>query len=103
MGALNGWVMAASAISLATPSAQVQQPAEPAQTRIAQIYPYQPPAYAVPQTSPWEIHKIRLAALARQQRVRESTIQAVVPYLRPNSRVMELDQAQSPTSTSGYP
>ena len=57
LGALNGWEWAASAISLAAPSAQVQQPAEPAQTRIAQIYPYQPPAYAVPQTSPWETHK----------------------------------------------
>jgi lytic murein transglycosylase len=103
LGVLNGWaIVAASAASLAAPSAQVKQPAAPAQTQIAQIYPYQPPAYAVPQTSPWETHKIRLAALARQQGVRESTIQAVVPYLTPNSRVMQLDQAQSPTSSSGY-
>jgi lytic murein transglycosylase len=94
--------MAASAASLAAPSAQVQKPAAPAQAKIAQIYPYQPPTYTAPRASPWETHKIRLAALARQQGVRESTIQAVVPYLRPNSRVMELDQAQSPTSSSGY-
>ena len=102
--ALNAWVMAAApAMSLAVPSAQVQQPARPAQLQIAQIYPYQPPAYAIPQTSPWETHKVRLAALARLQGVRESTIRAVVPYLTPNSRVMELDQAQRPTSSSGYP
>ncbi len=53
-------------------------------------------------TSPWEAHKHRLAALARQQGVREATIQAVIPALQINSRVMELDRAQRPTSYSNY-
>ena len=69
---LGGLVLAAgSAIALATPSAQVQPPAvPPQQAQVAQTYVYPQPAYAVPVTSPWETHKQRLAALARQQGVR---------------------------------
>ena len=46
-------------------------------------------------------YKQRLSALARSAGVREATIQSVVPYLQLNGRVMELDRAQRPTSTSG--
>ena len=62
------------------------------------------PSYSAP-VDAWSGYKIRLAALARQQGVREATIQAVVPYLRLNDRVMELDRAQQPTqiSNSAYP
>jgi len=94
----------ASAMALATPSAQLQpQAAAPAatQTRLAQGQ-YTQPAYATPFQSAWEQHKARLAALARLQGVRETTIQAVIPYLSPNQRAMELDRAQRPTSTSSY-
>ena len=63
---------------------------------------YSQPAYAPSFQSAWEQHKARLSALARQQGVREATIQAVVPYLQPNQRVMALDRAQRPTSTSSY-
>ena len=45
-------------------------------------------------------YKLRLSGLARSAGVREATIQSVVPYLSLNSRVMELDRAQRPTSTS---
>ena len=95
---------AASAMALATPSAQIQLPSAPPTIRTAQAYPpqYAQPAYATPAQSGWEQHKARLAALARQQGVREATIQAVIPYLQPNHRVMELDRAQRPTSTSYY-
>ena len=44
-------------------------------------------------------YKVRLAALARSAGVREATIQSVVPFLSLNSRVIELDRAQRPTST----
>ena len=37
------------------------------------------PAYAVAATDPWDSYKLRLAALARQQGVRESTIQRTCP------------------------
>jgi lytic murein transglycosylase len=44
-------------------------------------------------------YKDYLAAKARSAGVREATIQATVPYVQFNRRVMELDRAQSP---SGY-
>jgi membrane-bound lytic murein transglycosylase B len=101
-------LLAVSAMALATPSAQIRngegpKAAEPAPVQTAQTFSYPQPAYRPPSASPWETHKTRLAALARQQGVREATIRAVVPYLRPNDRVMELDRAQRPTSSSGYP
>jgi len=46
-------------------------------------------------------YKVRLAALARSAGVRDATIQSVVPYLQINSRVIELDRSQRPTSTGG--
>lgn len=46
-------------------------------------------------------YKVRLSALARSAGVREATIQSVIPYLELNGRVMDLDRAQRPTSTSG--
>lgn len=58
------------------------------------------PVYAI--QSGWEQEKVRLAALARQRGVRESTIQAVVPGLQLNNRVMELDRQQRPSASSGY-
>jgi membrane-bound lytic murein transglycosylase B len=101
-----GIVLAAtSAMALATPSAVVRvEPPAPAQpaTQLAQAYPqtYPAPAYRAPAMSGWEQEKVRLAALARQQGVREATIQAVVPGLQLNNRVMQLDYAQRPTGSS---
>ena len=46
-------------------------------------------------------YKQRLSSLARSAGVRDTTIQSVIPYLSLNSRVIELDRAQRPTSTSG--
>ena len=104
---LGGLALAAvSAMAFATPSAQpqpraaasppaVREPVELAQT-------YVTPTYGAPQLSPWEAHKQRLIALARQQQIRESTIQAVIPGLRVNQRVMDLDRAQRPTASSNY-
>ena len=98
-------LVAVSAMSLATPSAQKQQTVdEPVskQETVQVAQAYSQPAYAPYAQSGWDQHKARLAALARQQGVREATIQAVVPYLQPNQRVMALDRAQRPTSTSSY-
>ncbi len=46
-------------------------------------------------------YKVRLSALARSAGIREATIQSVIPYLQLNSRVIELDRSQRPTSTGG--
>jgi lytic murein transglycosylase len=50
------------------------------------------PVYAAP--TGFEGYKLRLAALARSQGVRESTIQSHVPGLNLNSRAIQLDRAQ---------
>jgi membrane-bound lytic murein transglycosylase B len=51
--------------------------------------------------SGFEQYKSYLAGRARSAGIREATIQAVIPYLRLNGRVIELDRAQRPTSASG--
>jgi membrane-bound lytic murein transglycosylase B len=62
---------------------------------------YSPPPLATPALTGFAGYKSRLAGLARSAGVREPTIQSVVPFLSLNSRVIELDRAQRPTSTSG--
>ncbi len=82
------------------------RPERPDFVRIAQAYPqpspyaYQP-TYPTPAASPWETYKVRLTALARQQGVREATIQAVIPGLGINRRVIELDHAEPRATSSG--
>ena len=63
--------------------------------------PVQLPAQMQSALTGFAAYKVRLAALARSAGVREATIQSAIPYLQLNSRVMELDRAQRPTSTSG--
>ncbi|MFL6752565.1 MAG: lytic transglycosylase domain-containing protein [Sphingomicrobium sp.] len=90
-------------MALATPSAQLQPPpvARSAQVQTAQYsYPYRQPSYAAPAANPFEQYKAYLIGRARSSGVREATIQAVIPYLRLNSRVMELDRAQQPMTSS---
>ena len=60
----------------------------------AQTYTYGQPAFAVRTPSAWETYKVRLAALARQQGVREPTIQANVPGLTVNQRIIELERSE---------
>jgi len=61
---------------------------------------YAQPTYAQPISSPWQQYKSYLIGRARSAGVREATIQAVIPGLQFNQRVMDLDRAQRPTSTS---
>ena len=56
-----------------------------------------------PQRSAWEQEKARLAALARQQGVRESTIQSVIPSLQLNYDVISLDHAEPRAPNPGGP
>jgi membrane-bound lytic murein transglycosylase B len=82
--------------STADPAPQSTQ--APVQLAQAQSYSVQP-AYAQAQ-SPFDRYKTYLAAKARSQGVRAATINAVIPSLELNSRVIELDRAQRPTSRS---
>ena len=105
---LGGALVAVSAIALATPSAVVREPpvsppASLAPVEAAQTYVYPQASTVTPQTDPWEQYKVRLTALARQHRVRESTIQAVIPGLGINQRVIALDHAEPRAQSSGGP
>ena len=93
-------------MALATPSAEVRRESErKAASEPAQLAAAQPTAviaasqYLSAQANPFEQYKSYLIGRARSAGVREATIQAVIPNLRLNHRVMELDRAQQPTST----
>src|SRR5262252_9018830 len=87
---MSGWILvAAGASSLGSAAAQTQP------------YTYPQPIYAAPAPrSAWDTYKIRLAALARQQGVREATIQANVPDLTINQRVIDLESTEPVARTS---
>ena len=99
----------AGALALMPASAQVDPLAPLPEQRRPAPQPVQVPARPVilqqqPAVSAasgrFEQYKSYLTGRARSAGVREATIQAVIPYLRLNSRVIELDRAQRPTSTS---
>jgi lytic murein transglycosylase len=52
------------------------------------------------QTDAWDGYKLRLEALARQQGIRDSTIQANVPNLTKNDRIIELERTEPVAQTS---
>lgn len=114
-----GWV-GVSALSLGSASGQPYQAPPQPQGRSSAVITrspiqpapvYQPtyqPTYQLPQAnpaSPYEQWKAYLAGRSRAAGIREATIQAVIPTLRLNPRVMELDRAQQPlpSSQSGPP
>jgi len=89
LAGMSGWILlAASAVSL--DSAAAQTPA----------YSYAQPLYSAAPRSAWDTYKIRLAALARQQGVREATIQANVPDLTINQRVIDLESTEPVARTT---
>lgn len=112
-----GWILAGlAAMALGPAAARVQHnaPAAPAPKPSVAIPRASPTAANTPVTtaaaaavaaaqgysSGFESYKPRLMALARAGGVREATIRAVIPYLRVNDRVIELDRAQRPTGRS---
>jgi lytic murein transglycosylase len=78
----------------------LRQPTPTAQPPLILQQPSLTPQVAS-QLTGYAAYKLRLAALARSAGVREATLQSVMPFLSLNSRVIELDRAQRPTSTSG--
>jgi lytic murein transglycosylase len=89
---MSGWLLIGlSAASLGTSTPPVQL----AQADVTT------PAYAAAPMDPWYGYKLRLAALARQQGVREATIQANVLGLTVNQRVIELERTEPVARSSG--
>jgi lytic murein transglycosylase len=102
---MSGWAwLSFSALSLASASSEVAPPAQTAPQQIAQAYQ---PTYGYPRATylapanTWETYKVRLAALARQQGVHEMTIQANVPALSINQRVIDLEATEPVARSSG--
>ena len=95
MAGIGSWIWvtasAASIGSAAAPGAQqpVQLPA------MAAVAAQQSSAYS------WDTYKVRLAALARLQGVHEATIQANVPGLSMNSKVIDLERTEPVAHTFG--
>ena len=73
-----------------------------ASTALAQVNGLEP-AYnrPAPAMDPWYGYKLRLAQLARQQGVQEATVQANVPGLTKNDRVIEFERTEPIARTSG--
>jgi membrane-bound lytic murein transglycosylase B len=96
---LSGWgivVLAAASVSA------VGVPVGAPPVQLAQVSGLEP-AYAQspPANDSWSTYKFRLAALARQQGVREATIDANVPGLSVNQRLIELERTEPVARTSG--
>lgn len=89
MAGMTGWFLVAAS-NAALGSAAGQAP----------TYTPLQSAYAVAPRTAWDTYKIRLAALARQQGVREATIQANVPDLAINQRVIDLERTEPVARTS---
>ena len=96
---INGWAiigLAAASLGSAAP------PAPDGAAQLAQASGYEPSySQPTPATDAWSSYKIRLAALARQQGVSEATIQANVPGLTRNERVIELERTEPVARSSG--
>ena len=96
MSGISSWLwIAASAASVGSASPSV----EPKSPNVA---PEIAASAALAQSSgySWETYKTRLAALARLQGVRESTIRTYVPGLDMNSQVIELERTEPVARTS---
>jgi membrane-bound lytic murein transglycosylase B len=93
LSSLGTWVwVAASAASIgsAAPEPRAVTPAIAASAAAAQSSAYG-----------WDSYKVRLAALARFQGVREATIQTNVPSLSVNERVIDLERTEPVAHSSG--
>lgn len=92
--ALHGWgIFGAAALSVAFMSSPPVRPFEAAAALGS--------AQSTDQTDAWSTYKVRLAALARQQGVREATIQSNVPGLSINWQAIELERTEPLARSSG--
>jgi len=97
LAGISAWLwVAASAASIGSASTVVQPgPAISAAPAAASGAAFQSSAYG------WETYKVRLAGLARQQGVRETTIRAYVPTLLMNEQAIALERTEPVARSSG--
>ena len=63
--------------------------------------PRSQPSSTQPAEYSWSTYKLRLAILARQQGVREATIQQNVPDLELNQRAIEMERTEPVARSTG--
>jgi membrane-bound lytic murein transglycosylase B len=98
--AMSTWIwVAASAASIG--SAAAPDPSSNSTPTAALAAATAQSGWQPPSGYSWETYKIRLAGLARQQGVRDSTIQANLPGLSMNSRVIELERTEPVAQSVG--
>jgi lytic murein transglycosylase len=102
---LSGWgifSLAAASVGVANGPATVHFDSPQGSVQLAQASGLEP-AYPqpTPVNDPWYGYKLRLAALARQQGVREATIQENVPGLAVNRSLIELERTEPVARSSG--
>jgi peptidoglycan lytic transglycosylase B len=103
---MTAWIwVAMSSASIGSAAAPVAEPPKSPVRPVELAQTYVPaPSYSQPAraaASPWETYKVRLAALARLQGVREATIRANVPDLAINQRVIDLERTEPVAHSSG--
>ncbi len=97
------WFVGLSAVSLGSAAAPVavHKDATPPAVQLAQTYATPTYGYAQPQRSAWDTYKLRLSILARQQGVRDSTIQANVPGLTINQSAIDMERTEPVAQSIG--
>jgi len=94
---MNGWGVAiVAALSLGA----APRPPMPV-LQAVQVSGLEPAYRQPPAADPWSTYKVRLAALARQQGVSETTIRSNVPGLTVNREVIELERTEPLARSSG--
>jgi lytic murein transglycosylase len=95
---MNGWGL----VGLTAASLGGAVPPDAPAVQLAQAsLPQAAAAQASAAMDPWDGYKLRLAVLARQQGVRDATIQGNVPGLSINQRVIDLERSEPIARTSG--
>jgi membrane-bound lytic murein transglycosylase B len=99
---MSGWLFVGlSAVSLSSAASPVVGHHPSPAVQVAGAAAAQAYGQSAPAIDPWYGYKLRLAALARQQGVREATIDANVPGLTVNQRIIELERTEPVARTSG--
>lgn len=97
MAGISSWTWVAAS------AASIGSAAVPSDTQAVNVPQVSVPLSAGVQSTAygWDSYKLRLASLARLQGVHETTIQAYVPGLDMNSRVIELERTEPVAHTFG--
>src|SRR5881275_1249663 len=101
---MGGWMFVGlSAVSLSSAAVPIaiRDDSVPPKLELAQTYASPSYGYAQPARSAWDTYKLRLSILARQQGVRDSTIQANVRGLTVNQRAIDMERTEPVARSSG--